>query len=118
MSEIVCKCGNSIEKHYDYIPNYSFDCELTRKEIELISELKLTIFERDALRKQLEESNAKLEYVLAKLYSRDCNSFEHVSVSLAIAHLCDEELDRSGALLGRVRDKAYALAEIEKVKDE
>src|SRR4030042_5006565 len=72
----------------------------------------------DGLRKKLEESNTKLEYVLAKLYSRDCNSFEHVSVSLAIAHLCDEELDRSGALLGRVRDKAYALAEIEKVKDE
>jgi hypothetical protein len=66
--------------------------------------------ENDALRKQLEESNAKLEYVLTVIYAKDCNLLEEFSASCAVAQICDEELDKSGALLGRIRDRAYALA--------
>ena len=43
----------------------------------------------------------RLEMALAKLYANGC--------SLAVARLCDEELDRSGAMLGRVRVKAQEI---------
>ncbi len=42
---------------------------------------------------------------LAKIYNRDSHH------ALAIANLCDEHLDKSGALLGYVRDKARELKE-------
>src|SRR4030043_926320 len=64
-------------------------------------ELERLRVENSALRKQLEESNAKIEYILARIYAMDCDSFDRVSARVAVAHLCDEELDRSGALLGR-----------------
>jgi hypothetical protein len=56
----------------------------------------------------------KLEDILAQLYAMDCNIVERVSVSWAVAELCDEKLDRSGALLGRVRDRAYEIIKKEK----
>ena len=42
----------------------------------------------------------RLEMALAKLYAAGCHR--------QVADLCDDELDRSGGLLGRVRTKARA----------
>jgi hypothetical protein len=61
----------------------------------------------------ISESNAKLEYVLMRVYAKDCNSTDDVLATDAVSELCDEELDVSGALLGRIRERAYARSEIE-----
>lgn len=50
-----------------------------------------------ALQLRLEEARKQTEIALARLYTYD---------PLECARLCDEVLDRSGALLGRIRDRA------------
>ena len=49
------------------------------------------------------------ERVLALVYAKDAFSIERMSACLAVALVCDEELDKSGALLGRVRKQAAAI---------
>ena len=51
----------------------------------------------------------KQEQSLAYIYSCD----RQVGCAQAVAELCDDHLDQSGALLGRVREAAKALAEQE-----
>ncbi len=55
-------------------------------------------FVADAIRAERE----RLEDMLVKLYVSD-------PAYVAVARLCDEEIDKSGAMLGRVREKAIAL---------
>ncbi len=50
-----------------------------------------------------------VEEVLARLYVDESDGDEPRRVRCAVAKLCDEELDRSGGLLGRVRDRAAKL---------
>jgi hypothetical protein len=47
----------------------------------------------------------EIEEILARLYISD----EKKPSYFTVAALCDEVLDRSGALLGRVRDRADAI---------
>lgn len=51
---------------------------------------------------------AEREDVLARLYEAGGIGSDTCCL---IAQLCDEELDRSGGLLGRVREKAAAIRE-------
>ena len=63
--------------------------------------------------------NAKLEIALANVYSKKPSA--GIGYSYAIAELCDSYLDRSGALLGRVRALALKLDkenQIENLKHE
>jgi phage shock protein A len=59
--------------------------------------------EYDALRSELDEMREALEMALAEIYVRG------VTASVAVAYVCDEKLDRSGALLGRIRERAAAV---------
>lgn len=53
--------------------------------------------------------NDVLFAVLVELYKQGYKK----SASLSVAELCDNTLDRSGGLLGRVRDAAYAKKEFD-----
>ena len=86
-----------------------------------------------SLRKQLDESNRKLEQRIALeidehlkvvslqekledglllIYAMDCKQ----APSLAVAEVCDTFLDKSGGLLGRIRQRFYARdGEIERI---
>jgi hypothetical protein len=61
--------------------------------------------------------DAKLEIALAKVYNRQPSA--GYGYSYVIGILCDDYLDRSGALLGRVRDLSIKLGkenQIESIK--
>ena len=59
---------------------------------------------RQARREALEEANERLIESLARIYLYD-------GCSLPVAEVCDSFIDKSGGLLGKVRDKARALME-------
>ena len=58
----------------------------------------------DALLKKVEELTEKIEYILLSLYMSN-----RIPANVAVADLCDEDLDKSGRLLGRIRDRAYGI---------
>lgn len=61
--------------------------------------------------------NQLLEIALAKVYNR--KSEAGINFSYAISVLCDDYLDRSGAMLGRVRNLSIKLgkeSQIESIK--
>ena len=54
------------------------------------------------------------EFILTELYTVDSSKILSSSVYYSVSVLCDEKLDRSGALLGRIRERSYALKTIRK----
>lgn len=61
--------------------------------------------------------NQELEQALAAVYAMDNTDFGRTSYSRVISVLCDDFLDTSGALLGRVRDRATKIQAFLKVED-